>query len=211
MRVRPALLAAAVALVPIAGQAQVRVREAAPVLSHGALQGIRPADRGRLDSADAALGRALAGALAEGAPGDVALLVEAMRGAPGPLDPAGDWSCRVLKLGGLLPLTVYAPFRCRIAPAGEGVWHLEKLSGSQRLSGTIAAADGPALYTGVGFVEGGPATDYAGLPPDDQEPVEPGQTHAQVGFFEQVSPRSARLLLPSPILESRFDILWLTR
>ena len=53
--------------------------------------------------------------------------------------------------------------------------------------------------------------DYAGLPPDDQSPVEPGQTHAQVGHFEQVSPDHARLMLPDPILESRFDILWLTR
>jgi hypothetical protein len=210
MRLVPALFAACLAA---AAQAQTAPEPPAevPVLSHGAFAGVRPADLPRLESADAALGRALAGALAEGAPADVAVLAEAMRGAPGPLDPAGDWSCRVLKLGGLLPLTVYAPFRCRIAAEGEGLWRLDKITGSQRLSGTIAAADGPALYTGVGFVEGGPATDYAGLPADDQEPVEPGQTHAQVGFFEQPSPRSARLMLPSPILESHFDILWLTR
>jgi hypothetical protein len=47
--------------------------------------------------------------------------------------------------------------------------------------------------------------------PDDQTPQEPGQTHAQVGIFEQAGPNQARLLLPAPLLESDFDILWLTR
>ena len=83
-----------------------------------------------------------------------------------------------------------------------------KLSGSQRLQGTIDAA---GIYVGVGFVDGGPAASYADLPPDDQAPVEPGQTHAQVGRFEQTGPDRARLLLPSPLFESEFDILVLAR
>jgi hypothetical protein len=63
----------------------------------------------------------------------------------------------------------------------------------------------------VGYVDAGPATDYAGLPATDQTPVEPGQTVAQVGLFEMTSGARARLLLPSPLLESGFDILSLTR
>ena len=173
-------------------------------------QEVRPADAPRLEAFNAALGRALAQALAGGAPEDVALLTAALAGEPGAPDPAGDWSCRTLKLGGLLPLVAYAPFRCRIEETAPGAWTLEKLSGSQRLRGTIRLEDGRALYTGVGFVEGGPAAAYEDLP-EDQAPVERGQTHAQVGLFEQAGPDQARLLLPRPLLESDFDILWLTR
>ena len=175
-----------------------------------AAQEIRPADTARLDAYDSHLGAALAEALNGGAAGDVQLLGQAMAGEPGPMAPEGDWSCRTIKMGELSALVVYSPFRCRITAEGDG-WRLEKLTGSQRTAGHIAGGDAPGLYLGVGYVEGGPAVDYAGLPPDDQTPVEPGQTHAQVGRFEQVSPGQARLMLPDPILESRFDILWLTR
>ncbi|SHI80026.1 DUF4893 domain-containing protein [Wenxinia saemankumensis] len=179
---------------------------AAPV----AAQELRPADAGRLAGWETSLGAALHGALAAGAPADVELLVESLSGVPGEIAPEGDWSCRTIKMGELSDLVVYAPFACRIT-AGEGGWRLEKLTGSQRMGGTIHAGEVPALYTGTAWVDGGPATDYAGLPPEDQTPVEPGQTVAQVGWFEQAGPGQARLLLPDPILESRFDILWLTR
>lgn len=174
-----------------------------------AAQEVRPADRPRLEAFDATLGRALSQALAGGAPADVALLTAAMAGSPGALSPEGDWSCRTLKLGGLLPLVAYAPFGCRISEGAPGTWELEKLTGSQRLRGTIRAEDG--LYTGVGFVEGGPSASYADLPGHDQAAQEPGQTHAQVGRFEQAGPDQARLLLPAPLFESDFDILWLSR
>ena len=172
---------------------------------------IRAPDRARLETADATFGTALRAALAEGAPADVAVLVEALAGAPGPVAPAGDWNCRVLKLGGLLPLTVYTDFRCRIVVVEPGIWELEKLTGSQRVAGRIHQEDGAATFLGVGYVTGGPAADYQGLPPLDQTPVEPGQTTANVGFFEQMGPDRARLLFPQPLLESEFDILYLTR
>jgi hypothetical protein len=171
---------------------------------------IRPPDAARLDAFDAALGAALRHALADGAPGDVRSLAAALAGVPGDTAPEGAWSCRTIKLGGAPALTVYGVFRCRIE-AAEGGWRIVKETGSQRLDGHILRADDQWIYLGVGFVEGGPATGYAGLPPEDQTPVEPGQTVAQVGIFEQVSPTRARLLLPSPLLESGFDILSLTR
>ncbi len=80
--------------------------------------GLRPADRPRMEVYEANLGRALAGALAAGAPWDVETLTAVMAGTPGRLAPEGDWSCRTLKLGGLAPLTVYPAFRCRIAATG---------------------------------------------------------------------------------------------
>ena len=183
---------------------------AAPALADGPLP-TRAADVERLNASDALLGRTLAGALAEGPDADVAVLVEAMDGAAGPLAPAGDWNCRTLKLGGFLPLTAYGNFRCRIIELEPGRWRLEKLTGSQRTEGVIYAVEGVAEYYGVGYVDGGPAVQYEGLPPDDQTPVEPGQTHAQVGFFQQMGPDRARILLPDPILESDYDILYLTR
>jgi hypothetical protein len=185
----------------------------APAASAEGLMGMRMPDVQRMIHFDESLGRALAQALASGAPADVDLLVQALSGPPVLMDPAGDWSCRTLKLGGLLPLTVYPPFRCRITETGAGPWRIEKLDGSQRLLGEIEMEIGgtQAMYTGVGFVEGGPAATYEELPSEDQTPREPGQTHAQVGRFEQAGPGQARLLLPAPLLESEFDILWLTR
>jgi hypothetical protein len=171
---------------------------------------IRPPDMARLDGFDASLGASLRQALARGAAEDVRVLSAALAGAPGDVTPDGTWSCRTIKLGGDPALTVYGAFRCRIEPA-DGGWRIVKETGSQRLEGMIRRNGDQWLYLGVGFVEGGPATDYAGLPLKDQTPVEPGQTVAQVGLFEQMSPTRARLLLPSPLLESGFDILYLTR
>jgi hypothetical protein len=171
---------------------------------------IRPPDEARLDGFDAALGAALRSALADGAPEDVRTLAAVLAGAPGEVAPEGAWSCRTIKLGGAPALTVYGAFRCRIEAAGGG-WRIVKETGSQRLDGRILRAEDQWIYLGVGFVDGGPATDYAGLPPLDQSPAEPGQTVAQVGVFEQVGATRARLLLPSPLLESGFDILSLTR
>ena len=181
---------------------------AAPVLADGT---VRPADRARLAEVDATFGRAVKQALMEGAPGDVSLLVEALRGAPALLDPEGDWNCRILKLGGQLALNIYADFRCRITATGSMVWQIEKLSGSQRFIGEIRLTGSELQYLGVGFVDGGPAVTYAGLPPDDQTAVWPGQTHAQVGFFEQAGDDRARLILPSPLLESDLNIVYFTR
>jgi hypothetical protein len=171
---------------------------------------IRPPDAARLGGFDASLGAALRSALAEGAAEDVRTLAAALAGTPGDFAPEGAWSCRTIKLGGDPALAVYGNFRCRIE-AAEGGWRIVKETGSQRLEGMIRRENGRWLYLGVGFVDGGPAADYAGLPAKDQMPVEPGQTVAQVGVFEMMGPRRARLLLPTPILESGFDILYLTR
>ena len=176
-----------------------------------AAQDVRPADMERLAYLTEHFGTAMRQAMRGGTPEDVEALRQALSGAErGDVDPAGDWDCRTIKMGGIAPLAVYTPFRCRIAADGPGAWRIEKLTGSQRLSGRIEATQGGTVYTGVGYVGDAPATDYAGLP-DTQDPVEPGQTHAQVGLVEMVSPDRGRILLPAPILESRFDVLELTR
>jgi hypothetical protein len=179
--------------------------------SAGAGEVLRAPDAQRLAALSASLGVALRGALATGAEVDIAVVTEALRGKPGALAPGGDWRCRTVKMGGGVALAVYPDFACTITAAGPGQWRLVKTTGSQRMAGDIRADAHGALYTGVGNVAGGPAVAYAALPARDQTPVEPGQTVAQVGIFEQMGPDRARLLLPDPILESRFDILYLTR
>jgi hypothetical protein len=172
---------------------------------------VRAADLERLLAFDAIFGVALRAALATGSGPDAAVLIDAMRGVPGEIAPEGEWACRTIKLGGEPALTVYGNFRCRITPAADGGWRIVKETGSQLFEGTIYPDDAGAIFLGVAYVRGGPATDYAGLPPRDQTPVEPGQTVAQVGRFEQMGGGRARLLLPAPILESLFDIIYFTR
>ena len=186
---------------------------AASLAASAAAQEVRAPDAERLRDLNAAFGLAIREALAGGARDDVLLLAEVLRGAPGAALVAGEWDCRTLKLGGLTALTVYPAFRCRIEGDGAGRWRFEKLTGSQRARGTLTVGDGMAspIYLGVGFAGAAPATGYAGLPPEDQSPVAPNQTHAQVGVLEATAPDRARLLLPSPILESRFDIIALSR
>ena len=111
-------------------------------------QDIRPQEADRLAGFEANLGPTLLSALAAGSRGDVDMLQEALSGTPlPPLQTAlpGDWKCRTLKLGGLLPLTVYAQFDCRITPDGDG-FLFEKLTGSQRSTGRIALRDGRMVY-----------------------------------------------------------------
>ncbi len=54
---------------------------------------------------------------------DLAVLKAALAGDPlsfSGVDPVGNWNCRVIKLGGLLPLTVYPQFRCTISEDSKG-------------------------------------------------------------------------------------------
>lgn len=149
-------------------------------------------------------------ALLQGAPEDVAVLREVMSGQRGPEDLAGTWRCRILKLGGLSPLTVYRNFECRITQIGPREWYLEKLTGSQRTRGIIRDDDGFLAYLGVGYVSGGPALDYPDLPAEHIA-IEPGATRGVIGEVHQMAPDRARILLPQPMYESDFNILYLTR
>jgi hypothetical protein len=66
----------------------------------------------------------------------------------------GNWRCRTVKVGHIL--VVYSWFKCRIAATAEGL-RLEKISGSQRLSGTLYS-DGPTrlILLGAGTVNDDP-------------------------------------------------------
>lgn len=173
-------------------------------------QDMRPIEAEKLAQLDHTFGMAIRAALSGGARGDVDLLQEVMAGAP--LPPlatalAGDWRCRTLKLGGITPLTAYAPFNCRITADGAK-FRFEKLSGSQRTSGTVQLLDGQMIYLGVGTVGEAPARDYAGLHPAF---LGTAKVTPQIAIVEQPERNRIRLLFPAPVNESLFDILYLTR
>ena len=180
---------------------------------------MRDADRDRMHALDAHLGATLRAGLADGTPKALTALTDTMAGqhdATLLAGLSGDWTCRTIKIGGPAPLIVYGTFRCRIRDLEPGAWRIEKLTGSQRLVGqialqaTLANGPSPAIYTGVGYVDGGPARSYGAFPAQ-QTPIEPGQTVPQVGLLEMPDANRARILMPAPLLESRFDILSLTR
>lgn len=173
---------------------------------------IRPDDARRLERLDEAYGRALREALEGGERDDVAVLVAALSGRPRESAPealAGDWSCRVVKVGGITPLTVYDPFRCQVSVAGGRVL-LDKVTGSQRLRGTIHRDGERLVLLGAGYIAGDPAPDYAALP-EVIDPAASPQVTAAPGIVEMTGPNRGRILFPYPMLESTLDVLVLSR
>lgn len=179
-----------------------------------AAQEPRPDDRARLDQLDTAIGRALRQVLAEGSEADLAAATAALRGAALPAEQvtvealAGDWQCRMTKIGGILPLVEYPPFRCRIE-LRDGVLHFDKLTGSQRSSGTLQILDGAWVYLGSTFVQGEAPLPYRDFPAELDTSA--GETLPDAGLLEITGPGRARLLLPLPYRESLLNVLTLTR
>lgn len=177
-------------------------------------QEIRLDDQARLDQLDAAMGRALRQVLATGSDEDVVLATNALRGPAMPADPAlaetltGDWHCSMTKLGGNMAVVAYPPFRCRI-DARDGVLHFDKLTGSQRTSGTIQPIDGRWVYLGSTFVQGEAPRRYDEFPAEIDTSA--SETLPDVGVLEVTGEGQARLVLPLPYRESILNVLVLTR
>lgn len=173
---------------------------------------VRADDRRRLDQIDAAYGAALRQALAGGEAGDVATLIEALRGQPQPVAPellAGDWTCRTIKAGGISPLVVYDAFRCRVTVEGGEV-RFDKLGGSQRVRGRLHREGESLVLLGVGYIAGDTPPAYADLPAQLDSSASP-QITAAPGLVEMTGPDSGRILFPFPMLESVMDVLVLSR
>lgn len=173
---------------------------------------MRPDDRMRLDQLDAAMGRALRQVLSSGSDEELVVAINALRGPAMPAvaaaTVAGDWRCSMVKIGGNVPLVAYPPFRCRIE-AGEGVLRFEKLTGSQRTSGTLHAQDGGWIYLGSTFVQGEMPRRYEDFPPEIDTSA--SETLPDVGVLEVTGEGQARLILPLPYRESVLNVLVLTR
>lgn len=164
---------------------------------------ITEADRGRLadyeQTRQAAVDEARAGAPA----GEMAILDDILARRHetfAGFDLAGDWQCRVTKVGGIATLVTYAWFRCRVTDDGSG-WMLEKLSGSQRTRGRFFD-DGEArlTYLGSGSIAGDAVPSYGSGPDSDQ-----------AGYAFRTGPRQWHIEFPAPRYESKLDILELRR
>lgn len=109
--------------------------------------------------------------------------------------PDGDYQCRTIKLGGMLPAVVYDYFSCRIGEEGSSI---AKTSGSQRFSGSLTPSNGGFFYRGA-------------LHFGDEQPVLYGSDgeRNQVGCLYQLAGEDQRYLLelPSPMFESLHDVV----
>ncbi|MBI3433848.1 MAG: DUF4893 domain-containing protein [Proteobacteria bacterium] len=147
---------------------------------------------------------ALAQASQGGRPREVAVLRTLLDAPARPLPDlaaiAGDWRCRTIKVGGLLPLTPYGFFRCRIGGRGED-GTLEKLTGSQRTAGELKRFDATAfIYTGVGF------TDYVA-----RRRYGAGPQFDEVALLMRVGEDRLRMEFPAPYYESKYNVMEFVR
>lgn len=162
------------------------------------LAAISPFDADRMNGLENARTRGLAEALLSESAPDRELVSHLF--APGiapqaPL-PDGDYRCRTIKLGGLLPLTAYSFFDCRISGNGTKI---EKLTGSQRFSGELLASQASGrFYRG--------ALHYGD---ENPRPYREDGDRSQVGCLYRIEgkPVRYRLELPFPRFESTHDVI----
>jgi hypothetical protein len=119
----------------------------------------------------------------------------------------GDYLCRTIKVGGITDLTVYGFFRCRIRTSADGLM-IEKLTGSQRLSGMLYR-DGERRFVLLAgsTVNDEPQRPYSAL---DRPPRLPDD-YDVVGFLERIAANRLRLIQPWPNFESVYDLMELVR
>jgi hypothetical protein len=173
---------------------------ASPSLADGEFEKlITQADRQRMDKYAETRATAMAEARAGGEAKDLKVLSDLEVKAPqsfSGFDMTGNWKCRTIKVGGLLPLIVYDWFKCKVTDDGSG-WMLEKVSGSQRTKGRFFD-DGERRLTYLGslFIAGEPVKPYGSGPDSDQ-----------FAFVFRTGPKAFRMEFPAPRYESKLDIL----
>jgi hypothetical protein len=148
--------------------------------------------------------RAIAKARAGGHSAEIAgegILLEPDSALRGVAPPAGDYRCRVLKVGGqgegLLDYIDYPQFDCRIS-AGAGAMDFVKLSGSQRPVGRLFS-DGDRRLIFLGTLQLG----------DEQGVLRYGHDRQRdmIGLLERIGERRWRLAFPYPAFESTLDVI----
>ncbi|TZG26560.1 DUF4893 domain-containing protein [Sphingomonas montanisoli] len=123
---------------------------------------------------------------------------------PGPSLPAGDYACRVIKMGaqakGMPNYTAYPAFTCRVSAEGA-VLRFAKLDGSQRHVGTIYPDDGTRMIFLGSLMLG-----------DETRPLRYGRDTERdmVGVVERVGQARWRIAFPYPRWESLIDVMELT-
>lgn len=172
---------------------------------------MRPDDVQRLQGLNEAMGEVLRNAFALGEKGDLTILADALMGKPmSPEDSmagiSGRWYCRMIKLGGGIPIVVYPDFTCVITEQGK----FEKISGSQRTKGKFYLDQDRLVYLGTGYIAGDAPPAYTELPAKIS-PQDYPQRMPEVGVVEMTGKDKGRILFPSPYLESQMNVLALRR
>ena len=114
--------------------------------------------------------------------------------------PAGDYRCRVIKLGsqgsGGLDYVSYPSFGCRIDDEGEVV-SFRKMTGSQRPVGVILSGPRRAVFLGT-LVLG-----------DEKRALDYGRDadRDMIGAVESIGGGRWRMILPYPHYESVIDVI----
>jgi hypothetical protein len=135
-------------------------------------------------------------------------LVDPNAAQTGRLQPApGTYRCRTIKLGsesgGTLAYVAYPFFRCSVELTPGGDLILTKTTGSQRTRGLLYP-DTDSRLVFVGAQAWG--MDETGYPAYGQQ-----HERDQVGVLERVGPQRWRMVVPWPRVESKLEILELTR
>lgn len=176
-----------------------------PALADGTLDKLlSPFDKQRLENFEKTEAEALAEGLRGGTAEEIDILTKALAGEKLPLsgdfDPVGNWKCRVIKVGGSLPITPYGWFKCRISDDGAG-WFVEKISGSQRVTGRLyTQANTELVFVGAGHVNDDPPRKYGQDPQQDQ-----------VAIVTRRAKNNLVFEFPAPQFESKLDVLLMER
>ena len=157
-------------------------------------------DQSRLARLDEARSQAIAEA------GDVSAARETLDAAATGGSLTGTWRCRTIKLGGMTSSVVYSWFRCRISDE-RGALRFEKISGSQRMGGTLYPEANGYVYLGASWVKGEKPHRYSGSGASVGAQATPDD---QVGHLTATS-AGARLEMPYPLQESTLDVIELKR
>jgi hypothetical protein len=173
-------------------------------------QVIAPPDQDRLDRLAEAIREGDSRAAAsDPAAEDLALLRSILDPADQPIIAEallGDWRCRTVKIGDIL--VAYAPFKCRIKLVG-GALFLEKISGSQRVSGELYAdGDARLILLGAATVNDEPKRTYSPIA-GEADLADPQMD--VVGVLTQYAPERLRIVFPWPHVESIYDVMALSR
>ncbi|MFC5585736.1 DUF4893 domain-containing protein [Nitratireductor kimnyeongensis] len=196
------LLAFGLSSVPVFAQSLVQEKldmERAGFEKDTVMQDITYRDAARLDAYERIRAEAVKQAKSGGAASDVAILEEIekrdQRSFDG-FDLAGEWECRTIKAGGLVPLVVYDWFRCKVGDDGAS-WVLEKLTGSQRTRGRFYTdTDNRLIYLGSYYVSTDRPPSYGS-----------GRESDQVAYVFRGRDDGWRMEFPAPERESVLDIL----
>ena len=165
-------------------------------------EGLLPADAERFSELVQSRAAALAEALRAEDAGERATVSDLLTAEWVPVEAdalVGDWGCRVIKMGGLLPIVVYGSFDCRVARDGESL-AIDKLTGSQRFSGRLTPSGDGYAYVGAGHVVDEAPRDYGASAEQDE-----------VGCLAALGPDRLLLELPHPRLESHHNLLEMVR